>query len=49
MARAPKARLGPNEQIAFRTRLAAPPDGINDVLVKFASAEDKLSPTKDGL
>jgi predicted Zn finger-like uncharacterized protein len=49
MAPAPKARLGPNEQIAFRTRLAAPPDGVNDVLVKFASAGDKLSPTKDGL
>jgi predicted Zn finger-like uncharacterized protein len=49
MAPAPKARLGPNEQIAFRTRLAAPPEGVNDVLVKFASAGDKLSPTKDGL
>ena len=48
-APAPKAKLGPNEHAAFRTRLAAPPDGVNDVLVKFASAGDKLSPMKDGL
>jgi predicted Zn finger-like uncharacterized protein len=48
-APAPKTRLGPNEQVAFRTRLAAPPDGVNDVLVKFASVGDKLSPVKDGL
>jgi predicted Zn finger-like uncharacterized protein len=45
----PKAKLGPNESAAFRTRLAAPPDGVNDVLVKFASVGDKLSPIKDGL
>jgi len=45
----PKAKLGPNESAAFRTRLAAPPEGVNDVLVKFASVGDKLSPMKDGL
>jgi predicted Zn finger-like uncharacterized protein len=48
-APAPKTKLGPNERAAFRTRLAAPPDGVNDVLVKFASVGDKLSPMKDGL
>ena len=45
----PKNKLGPNEVASFRTRLAAPPDGVNDVLVKFASVGDKLSPMKDGL
>ena len=48
-APAPRAKLEPNEQIAFRTRLAAPPDGVKDVLVKFASVGDKPSPMKDGL
>ena len=48
-APAPKTKLGPNERASFRTRLAAPPDGVNDVLVKFASVGDKLSPMKDGL
>ena len=48
-ALAPKARLGPNEQVAFRTRLAAPPEGVSDVLVRFAAAGDKLSPMKEGL
>jgi predicted Zn finger-like uncharacterized protein len=46
-APAPKSRLGPDEQVAFRTRLAAPPDGVSDVLVKFASAADRLTPVKD--
>jgi predicted Zn finger-like uncharacterized protein len=49
MAPAPKAQLGPNEQVAFRTRLAAPPDGVSDVMVRFASVGDKLSPMKEGL
>jgi predicted Zn finger-like uncharacterized protein len=48
-APAPKSRLEPDEQVAFRTRLAAPPDGVSDVLVKFASVGDRLSPMKDGL
>jgi predicted Zn finger-like uncharacterized protein len=46
---APKTLLGPNEQVAFRTRLAAPPDGVSDVLVRFAAVGDKLSPVKEGL
>ncbi|WP_158815956.1 MJ0042-type zinc finger domain-containing protein [Methylocapsa sp. S129] len=48
-APAPKAQLGPNEQVAFRTRLAAPPDGVSDVFVRFAAVGDKLSPMKEGL
>jgi predicted Zn finger-like uncharacterized protein len=48
-APAPKARLGPNEEVAFRTRLAAPPEGVSDVLVRFAAVGDKLSPVKEGL
>ena len=48
-APAPKARLGPNEQVAFRTRLAAPPEGVSDVQVRFAGSGDKLSPVREGL
>ncbi len=48
-APAPKSTLGPNEQVTFRTRLAAPPEGVNDVLVRFAAVGDRLSPMKDGL
>jgi len=33
---APKDRLAANEQVSFRTRLAAPPEGVRDVLVRFA-------------
>lgn len=46
---APNVRLGPNEQVAFRTRLAAPPDGVSDVLVRFAAVGDRPSPMKEGL
>jgi hypothetical protein len=42
-AREPKSRLGPHERVAFRARLAAPPAGVRDVLVKFAGAGDKAS------
>jgi predicted Zn finger-like uncharacterized protein len=48
-APAPKAMLGPSEQVAFRTRLAAPPAGVSDVLVRFAAAADKVTPMKEGL
>ncbi len=41
--RGPKDRLGPQERVAFRARLAAPPAGVRDVLVKFSAAGDKAS------
>jgi hypothetical protein len=37
----PKARLGPHERAAFRARLAGPPAGVRDVLVKFDAPGDK--------
>ena len=40
-ARAPKDRLGPHDEVAFRARLAAPPAGVRDVLVKFGAPGDK--------
>jgi hypothetical protein len=40
-ARAPKSRLGAHERVTFRARLAAPPAGVRDVLVKFAEPGDK--------
>jgi hypothetical protein len=45
-AREPKSRLGPHERVAFRARLAAPPAGVRDVLVKFAAPGDKASFTE---
>ena len=45
---APKDRLAASEQVAFRTRLAAPPDGVRDVLVRFAPGPDKPAPLKEG-
>ena len=44
--REPQARLGPHERFTFRTRLAAPPPGVRDVLVKFAAPGDKASFTE---
>ena len=38
--RAPKSRLEPRETVAFRARLASPPEAAADVLVRFASAEE---------
>ena len=46
MALKPKTRLGPHERVAFRARLAAPPAGVSDVLVKFAASGDKASFTE---
>jgi Protein of unknown function (DUF3426) len=40
-ARAPKNRLGAHERVTFRARLASPPAGVRDVLVKFAAPGDK--------
>jgi hypothetical protein len=42
-ARAPKGRLDPGETVAFRARLAAPPEGASDVLVRFASHAEMTS------
>ena len=47
--RAPKTHLGPNEETSFRARLATPPEGAKDVLVKFASAGDKAPLGEAGL
>ncbi|MGA8171205.1 MAG: hypothetical protein WB816_10325 [Methylocystis sp.] len=38
--RAPKSRLEPGETIAFRARLASPPETGADVLVRFAGGEE---------
>jgi hypothetical protein len=48
-AHAPKASLDPREQTAFRLRLASPPPGAQDVMVRFASATDKRASIEDGL
>jgi hypothetical protein len=39
--RAPKLSLYARERLPFRARLAAPPAGVRDVLVKFAGPGDK--------
>jgi hypothetical protein len=45
-ARGPKDRLSPHDEVAFRARLAAPPAGVRDVLVKFREPGDKASFTE---
>ncbi len=45
-ARGPKPRLSAHERVPFRTRLAAPPAGVREVLVKFAAPGDKGSFTE---
>ena len=45
-ARGPKTRLAAHEHVTFRARLAAPPAGVRDVLVKFATPGDKGSFTE---
>lgn len=40
--RAPKSRLEPGETMAFRARLASPPEGGADVLVRFAGVEETM-------
>jgi hypothetical protein len=47
--RAPKPTLEPREQTAFRLRLASPPAGAQEVMVRFASAFDKRVSIEDGL
>jgi hypothetical protein len=48
-AHAPKAALEPREQTAFRLRLASPPSGAQEVMVRFASNFDKRASIEDGL
>ena len=40
-AKGPKSSLNAHERVAFRARLAAPPAGVRDVLVKFAEPGNK--------
>ncbi len=40
-AKAPKISLNARERVPFRARLAAPPAGVRDVLVKFDEPGDK--------
>jgi hypothetical protein len=40
-AKAPKISLNARERVPFRARLAAPPAGVRDVLVKFDAPGDK--------
>ena len=40
-SRGPKASLNARGRVPFRARLAAPPAGVRDVLVKFAAPGDK--------
>ena len=40
-AKAPKISLNARERVPFRARLAAPPAGVRDVLVKFRAPGDK--------
>ena len=42
--RAAKSRLEPGETIAFRARLASPPESGADVLVRFSSLEEAGRP-----
>lgn len=41
-SQAPKASLAPGETASFRTRLAAPPNGGQTVVLRFASAADSI-------
>ena len=47
-ARAPKDRLGPGEREPFVARLASPPPGAVDALVKFVAPSDKDSLAPEG-
>jgi hypothetical protein len=42
-AHAPKPTLAPGERESFRTRLEAPPAGVAQALVKFATVGDKFA------
>ena len=46
--KAEKPRLAPHERLGFHARLATPPDGVKDVLVKFVARSDKLGRNEGG-
>jgi predicted Zn finger-like uncharacterized protein len=46
--RAPKERLARGERVDFAARLAAPPEGIEDALVKFVAPGNKVSLNPEG-
>ncbi len=46
--RAPKDVLGPRERVSFAARLAAPPEGAKDALVKFFAPGDKIAVNPEG-
>jgi len=47
-ARASKDRLAARERAPFAARLASPPEGARDAVVKFASPEDKIGLDPEG-
>jgi predicted Zn finger-like uncharacterized protein len=46
--RAPKDKLAAHERAHFAARLAAPPEGAKDALVKFVSPGDKIALNMEG-
>jgi predicted Zn finger-like uncharacterized protein len=46
--RAPKDRLASRERTSFAARLAAPPEGVRDALVKFVAPGDKVALNPEG-
>ncbi len=44
--RPPKAALDPHEETSFRLRLASPPPGAREVMVRFASVSEKVAGDK---
>jgi hypothetical protein len=46
--RAPKGRLARGERVGFAARLAAPPEGVEDALVKFVAPGDKVPLDAEG-
>ena len=46
--RAPKERLSRGERVGFAARLATPPEGVEDALVKFVAPGDKVSLDPEG-
>ena len=46
--RAPKDALEPRERVPFAARLAAPPAGAKDALVKFLAPKDMIAANPEG-